>query len=72
MNNTLTSPDIGVLHTRRQFEEYIQKKFQALLWGDEIHVSFLAQWTLDLLSKVDCIALILVEVFRIPSETNSF
>ena len=72
MNHTPTSPDIGVLHTTRPFEEYLQKKFQALLRGDEIHVSFPAHWTLDLLSEVDRIALILVEVFRNPSETNSF
>ena len=72
MNNTPTSPDIGVLHTTRQFEEYLRKKFQALLRGDEIHVSFPAHWTLDLLSEVDRIALILVEAFRNPSETNSF
>ena len=72
MNNTPTSPDIGVLHTTRQFEEYLRKKFQALLRGDEIHVPFPAHWTLDLLSEVDRIALILVEAFRNPSETNSF
>ena len=72
MNSIRTSPDIGLLNTTRQFEDYLRKKFQALLRGEEIHVPFPTHWTLDLLSEVDCIALILVEAFRNPSETNRF
>ena len=70
MNNTATAPDIGILNTTRQFEEYLRKKFRALLRGDEIHVPFPPHWTLDLLSEVDRIAFILVEAFRNPSETQ--
>ena len=70
MNNTPTSPDIELLNITRQFEDYLRKKFRALLRGDEIHVPFPTHWTLDLLSEVDRIALILVQAFRNPSETG--
>lgn len=72
MNDTSTAPDIGLLNTTRQFEDYLRKKFRALLRDDEIHVPFPTHWTLDLLSEVDRIALILVEAFRNPSETIRF
>lgn len=72
MTNTLTQPDIGLLHTTIQFEEYLQKKFRALLRGDEMHVPFPAHWTVELLSEVDRIALTLVEAFHNPSETIRF
>jgi len=67
MNNTPTTSEIG-LNTTCQFEDYLRKKFRALLRGDEIHVPFPTAWTLDLLSEVDRIALILVKAFRNPSE----
>jgi len=68
MNNMPTTSEIGLLNTTCQFEDYLRKKFRALLWGDEIHVPFLMAWMLDLLSEVDCITLILVAAFRNPSE----
>jgi hypothetical protein len=68
MNNTTSAPDIGLLNTTRQFDNYLRTKYRALLRGDEIHVPFPTHWTLDLLSEVDRIALILVEAFRNPSD----
>lgn len=68
MKDTPTAPDIGVLNTTSQFEEYLQRKFRALLRGVEEHVPFPTHWTLDLLSEVDRIAFILVEAFHNPSK----
>jgi len=70
MNNTPTAPDIGI-NTTSQFEEYLQRKFWALLQGVEVHMPFPTHWTLDLLSEVDCITLVLVEAFQNPSEIIS-
>ena len=71
MNNTPTVSNIGVLDTTCQLEEYLQRKFRALLRGVEVHVPFPTHWTVDLLGEVDRIALVLVEAFRNPSEIIS-
>ena len=71
MNNTQTALNIGVLNITCQLEDYLQRKFRALLRGVEVHVPFPTQWTVDLLGEVDRIALVLVEAFRNPSEIIS-